>query len=107
MITNGNADLEKIGISHYFDFNVSAENMNVGKPDPLIFEEAARETGFKAEEICHVGDHPINDVEGSFKAGMKAIWFNEKGIDWPLDKKADFEEISSWNQLEETLESFS
>jgi putative hydrolase of the HAD superfamily len=54
-----------------------------------------------------VGDHPINDVEGSFKAGMKAIWFNEKGMDWPLDKKADFEEISSWNQLEETLESFS
>ena len=29
VITNGNADLEKIGISHYFDFNVSAENMNV------------------------------------------------------------------------------
>ena len=107
VITNGNADLKKIGINHYFDFNISAENMNVGKPDPLIFEEAARETGFQTGEICHVGDHPINDVEGSFKAGMKAIWFNKKGIDWPLDKKADFEEISSWNQLEETLESFS
>ena len=29
VITNGNADLKKIGINHYFDFNISAENMNV------------------------------------------------------------------------------
>ena len=106
VITNGNADIKKIGINQYFEFNISAENMNTGKPDPVIFEEALKQTGFRAEEICHVGDHPVNDVEGSNNFGMKSIWFNEKGIDWPLDEKPDFKEVSSWAELEGTLESF-
>ena len=106
VITNGNADIKKIGIDHYFDFYISADNINAGKPDPIIFEEALRQTGFKAEEICHVGDHPVNDVQGSLNAGMHAIWFNEKGIDWPFEAKPNFKEVSSWNELEKTLEKF-
>ena len=106
VITNGNADMKEIGIDHFFDFNISASNMNAGKPDPVIFEEALKQTGFRAEEICHVGDHPVNDVEGSNNFGMKSIWFNEKGIDWPLEEKSDFKEVSSWAELEGTLESF-
>ena len=104
VITNGNANLEKIGINHYFKFNLSAEDMNTSKPDPKIFEAAVKETGLQAEEICHVGDHPINDILGSLSIGMKAIWFNEKKIDWPLDERPDFKEINSWMKLEETLE---
>ena len=106
VITNGNADIKKIGIDHYFDFNISASNINAGKPDPIIFEEALRQTGFKAGEFCHVGDHPVNDVEGSNSFGMKSIWFNEKELDWPLDEKTNFKEVSSWAELERTLESF-
>ena len=30
VITNGNADIKKIGIDHYFDFNISASNINAG-----------------------------------------------------------------------------
>ena len=56
VITNGNANLKKIGINHYFSFNISAENMNVSKPDPKIFEAAVAETSLNAHEICHVGD---------------------------------------------------
>ena len=106
VITNGNADIKKIGIDHYFDFNISASNVNAGKPEPEIFEEALKQTGFRAEEICHVGDHPVNDVEGSNNFGMKSIWFNEKGVDWPLDEKPDFKEVKSWDELEGTIESF-
>ena len=106
VITNGNADIKKIGIDRYFDFNISASNVNAGKPAPEIFQEALKQTGFRAEEICHVGDHPVNDVEGSNNFGMKSIWFNEKGVDWPLDEKPDFKEVSSWAELEGTLESF-
>tara|TARA_Y100000590_G_scaffold427597_1_gene537937 strand:- start:60 stop:758 length:699 start_codon:yes stop_codon:yes gene_type:complete len=106
VITNGNADIKKIGIDHYFDFNISANNINAGKPDPIIFEEALRQSGLKAEEICHVGDHPVNDVEGSNSFGMKSIWFNEKGLDWPLDEKINFKEVCSWAELEGTIESF-
>ena len=106
VITNGNADTKKIGIDHYFDFNISASDIDAGKPEPIIFEEALRQSGFRAEEICHVGDHPVNDVEGSSNFGMKSIWFNEKELDWPLDEKPNFKEVNSWSELERTVESF-
>jgi len=106
VITNGNANLKKIGINHYFSFNISAENMNVSKPDPKIFEAAVAETSLNAHEICHVGDNPINDVQGSLNVGMKAIWFNKKKLNWPLNERPDFEEIYSLQELERTLENF-
>ena len=106
VITNGNADMKEIGIDHFFDFNISASNMNAGKPDPIIFEEALKQTSFKAREICHVGDHPVNDVQGSNNFGMKSIWFNEKGLDWPLEAKTDYVEVRSWAELEKIVETF-
>ena len=106
VITNGNADIKEIGIDHFFDFNISASNMNAGKPDPIIFEEALKQTSFKAREICHVGDHPVNDVQGSNNFGMKSIWFNEKGLDWPLEAKTDYVEVRSWAELEKIVETF-
>ena len=106
VITNGNANLKKIGINHYFSFNISAENMNVSKPDPKFFEAAVAETSLNAHEICHVGDNPINDVQGSLNVGMKAIWFNKKKLNWPLNERPDFEEIYSLQELERTLENF-
>ena len=35
---------------------------------------------------------------------MKAIWFNEKKIEWPLDERLNFEEINFWEELEGVLE---
>ena len=28
----------------------------------------------------YVGDHPINDVDGSRKAGMTSVWFRSVGV---------------------------
>ena len=106
VITNGNANLKEIGIDHYFHFKFNSYEMNTSKPDLEIFQAAIKKTGFMAKEICHVGDHPVNDVRGSLNAGMHAIWFNEKGIDWPFEAKPNFKEVSSWNELEKTLEKF-
>ena len=69
-------------------------------------EEALKQTSFKAREICHVGDHPVNDVQGSNNFGMKSIWFNEKGLDWPLEAKTDYVEVRSWAELEKIVETF-
>ena len=105
VITNGNADLEKIGLSHLFDFFISASEVSVGKPDPKIFQAFIEKTDLDAEEICHVGDHPINDVQASMNIGMKAVWFNEKKIDWPLNG-IKVKEINEWSELEGALQEF-
>ena len=102
MITNGNADLEMIGISDYFDYILTPAELNTHKPDPLMFEAAVKATGFKAGEICHVGDHPINDVKASYEFGNKSIWFKENGKELDLD--IEVPSFSHWRDLPGLLE---
>ena len=46
------------------------------KPHPEIFEEAFRD--YSLEEILHVGDNPIADVDGSQKFGCYALWVKSR-----------------------------
>ena len=105
VITNGNADLEKIGIDHYFNFSFSSSDLNASKPDPIMFEAATKHTGLDAHEICHVGDHPINDVKASLDFGMKSIWYNGNKSEWPL---SDIQvlEVKYWSDLKEAVQTF-
>ena len=105
VITNGNADLKKIGIDHYFDFNFSASDLNASKPDPVMFEAVKEFTGHESQQICHVGDHPINDVKASLDFGMKSIWYNGNKSEWPL---SDIQvlEVKYWSDLKEAVQTF-
>lgn len=105
VITNGNADLEKIGIDHYFNFSFSSSDLNASKPDPVMFEAATKHTGLDAHEICHVGDHPINDVKASYDCDMNPIWFNKEALEWPLSQIKPLE-IKHWNKMEEAIKTF-
>ena len=44
VITNGNADLEMIGIEEYFDYILSPVELNAHKPDPKMFLAVLEET---------------------------------------------------------------
>ena len=102
VITNGNADLEMIGIAHYFDYIFSPVELNAHKPDPKMFEAVLKETGLKAEEICHIGDHPVNDVKASYDFGCKPVWFKEKEGDLGLGIEVPY--FSDWRELPKLLE---
>ena len=106
VLTNGNADVNKLGIGHLFDFSISSMDVKSNKPDKGHFVKAREMSQVDFKNILHVGDHPVNDVEGSSDFGMKSIWFNEKELDWPLDEKPNFKEVNSWSELERTVESF-
>lgn len=82
VITNGNADLEAIGLSEYFDFIVTAEEAGSAKPDQAIFEYARSKVNLEKYELLYVGDHPINDVLGSSNSGWKSLWFNPSEESW-------------------------
>lgn len=82
-LTNGNADLVKIGISHLFFDVIHAADFGYAKPDIKIFNEAIRRSGVNKKDIFHVGDHPVNDIVGAQKAGLQTIWMNPAGISWP------------------------
>jgi putative hydrolase of the HAD superfamily len=75
-ITNGNADVSRVGIGHLFDFSLSAENCGRAKPHPRMFEEACRLTRVDPPELAHVGDEPATDLAGAHNAGVTVIWMN-------------------------------
>lgn len=82
VITNGNADVRRLGLADYFAFALCAEDLGIGKPDPAPFLEALRRAKVDAGAAVHIGDHPSDDIAGAQRAGMRAIWYNPLGKAW-------------------------
>ncbi len=89
-ISNGNADVNFIGIGHLFDFTVNSEQAGKAKPDKKIFDLAAETAGVAVEQILHVGDDKNTDVLGALNAGAKAAWVTEKPSEWEHDLEPHF-----------------
>ncbi len=102
VITNGNADVGRLGLADYFAFALCAEELGVGKPDPHPFQEALRRADVSPEQAVHVGDHPGDDILGAQQAGLRAVWFNPQNRAWEADHRADAE-IRSLAELPELL----
>jgi len=82
-VSNGNADLERVGIAQYFRAAISAREFGVGKPDPRIFHAAAGAVDMTPEDVLHVGDDATLDALGALNAGMQAAWMNRADHLWP------------------------
>ena len=89
VITNGNADVRRLGLADYFRFALCAEELGVGKPDPHPFHTALQRAGLEATQAVHIGDHPGDDIAGAKAAGLRAIWFNPQGKVWQGDTAPD------------------
>lgn len=81
--SNGNADLHKIGLAHYFERSIAARHVGALKPDPAIFREVVAGTDLALHDVVYVGDDPQLDVEGARRAGMQAIWIDRDEAPWP------------------------
>jgi putative hydrolase of the HAD superfamily len=81
-ITNGNADVERLGITHFFEGHISASSAGILKPDPRIFELACQMLKEDPGAVLHVGDHPADDVLGALNAGFQAAWINRCADVW-------------------------
>lgn len=75
-LSNGNADIHRIGLSHLFDFAFSAEDVGAPKPDPALFNKALSHTGVDPHRMAYVGDDPLLDVDAANQVGLKTIWLD-------------------------------
>ncbi|MEW6176906.1 MAG: HAD family hydrolase [Pseudomonadota bacterium] len=89
VITNGNADVRRLGLADYFQFTLCAEELGIGKPDPHPFRQALRLGGALPEQAVHIGDHAEDDIAGAQQAGLRAVWFNPGQIAWTQDYQPD------------------
>lgn len=87
-LTNGNADLERIGIAHLFQGVVTAREFGAGKPDPAIFHHACELLDAAPQQTLHVGDDIELDVIGAQSAGLQTAWINRIDATWPADLRA-------------------
>ncbi|WP_083704571.1 HAD family hydrolase [Motiliproteus sp. MSK22-1] len=82
-LSNGNADIEQVGLGDFFDFGLNADQVGTAKPDPLMFNQMLELTGAKPNQVIHVGDHPEHDVQGAQRAGLYSLWVNLNNAAWP------------------------
>lgn len=73
-LSNGNADLARIGLAAWFRGSLGARELGVGKPDRRIFDAACVRLGCAPHEVLHVGDDLALDVQGALHAGLQAAW---------------------------------
>ena len=102
-ISNGNADLQTIGLAQHFSFSLSAGAHGSAKPDPGIFLAACAAMGVAPQEAVYVGDDILLDVQGAQRAGLRAVWLNRTGSTRHLEHGVvpdaicrDFTELLEW-----------
>ena len=78
-LTNGNANIDRVGIGHLFSGAISSADVGASKPDPKMFSTLLERSGATASCSVHIGDHLSDDILGASKAGMHSIWFNYQG----------------------------
>ena len=82
-LSNGNADLETIGLAHHFEVSLHAATLGCAKPDVRAYDALARALTLEPAEILFVGDDPHADVAGPRNAGMQTVWVNRGAGEWP------------------------
>ncbi|MCE2393159.1 HAD family hydrolase [Candidatus Poribacteria bacterium] len=105
LLSNGNTYPERCGLAGYFQFVVFAQEHDIQKPDPALFEIAIERAGCAKRQLLHVGDSFQNDIIGAKQAGVKSVWLNRQGENNGTGKQHDFE-ISSLRELTRILENF-
>lgn len=82
-LSNGNADLGRIGVAELFSVALNARGIGAAKPDRRCFERLAQDLGLEPREVIYVGDDPLLDVEAARAAGLPTAWMNRTGVPWP------------------------
>jgi putative hydrolase of the HAD superfamily len=82
-LSNGNADLSRIGLEHLFSVSLNARQIGAAKPEPRCFARLAQDLRLPAAAIAYVGDDPQLDVAAARAAGLRTVWMNRRGLTWP------------------------
>lgn len=91
-VTNGNSQIEHTPLHASFDHSLTAAEVGAAKPDPAIFHAASERSGIPLDAFLHVGDDPERDVEAARRLGIRTVWVNRGGSDWPEElEPADIE----------------
>ncbi|MCG7281738.1 YjjG family noncanonical pyrimidine nucleotidase [Chryseobacterium taklimakanense] len=90
---------ELSGIKNYFETITSADEINIRKPQPEIFEYALNKSGTKKAESVIIGDDWTADIEGGLAFGMKAIFFDVFNDNYTAENVKTVKRLSEIHEL--------
>ena len=102
-LSNGNADLSRIGLGHLFSVSLNARQIGAAKPEPRCFAHLAQELRLPAAAIAYVGDDPQLDVAAARAAGLRTVWMNRRSLTWPQQLPAADLTVADCAQLAAVL----
>ena len=102
-LSNGNADLELIGLARLFSVSLNARQIGAAKPHPRCFQHLARDLNLEPRNILYVGDDPFLDVAAARAAGLRTAWINRSQAAWPHDLEAADLDVADCAQLADLL----
>jgi putative hydrolase of the HAD superfamily len=108
-LSNGNADLRRIGLDMHFEFQLGASEHGKPKPSACIFHAACARFAVPPHEVLHVGDDIAMDVLGAQHAGLRSCWINRPDASgavqaWPRHERRPDLEFTSLAGLADWLE---
>jgi len=98
-VSNGNADIHKVGLGQYFTAALSAHQLGIAKPDVRIFHAGAQAAGVLPHEVLHIGDDAHLDCVGGLDAGMQVVWVNREAHTWGHEDKQPHLEVRDLHAL--------
>lgn len=101
-ISNGNVDVNRIGIAPYFNAVYQANGENLCKPYPDMFHKACKHLSIKPSQLLHIGDCGHSDVFGAINAGCQAVLYQQYQVGKPL-KVLPHVQISQLTELDSML----
>ena len=102
VLTNGNADVNKLGIGHLFNFSISSMDVKSNKPDKAHFVKANELSQVDFKNTLHVGDHPVNDILGARNLGINTMWFNLNNLNWEVDDNPLIQ-YNKWSEFHDLI----
>lgn len=101
-LSNGNADVRRVGLAQYFNFALNADALGLSKPEPSVFMSALGRAQVPAEHAVHIGDDTHTDMFGAKRVGMRTVWFNPQGKPWQGEHTPDAQ-VQQLSQLPQAL----
>ena len=75
-LTNGNADIQRAGLSDYLHGAISSADVGKSKPHPEMFKAPLRKLDLSPHQAIHIGDNLVDDIAGALNVGMYTVWVN-------------------------------
>jgi FMN hydrolase / 5-amino-6-(5-phospho-D-ribitylamino)uracil phosphatase len=102
-LSNGNADLQRIGVADFFAVSLNARGIGAAKPDRRCFERLVAELRVEPREVIYVGDDPLLDVEAARAAGLSTAWMNRTQQVWPVEVRPADMSVRDCTELADRL----